>query len=289
MFPPCKPRRGGMAQPDTLVWKSRSSPMRLSPEEGRGIYVLQGPFNNRSEMTAQDVMWRDLLHWRMMERELAKPFPHHLLLKHLTFAKILQLSAEASPQCCFSLIEGAEDPAGLKIRLDPSAFPRDHSRSAIIGALYRARVLVLLPKDTEPQHVLCHTWAHWNVRGMQNMVYKIWFNNTWKINICSSPLISLKRNKRIPRPPGPVHPLLVSALRCQIISLGQMSPGLAMLWWNKTAKGRTLLLDHIHVIFAPIIDGNKSVVILNLCGWGQVYPSRKTITDRPVTIFSAED
>lgn len=101
-------------------------------------------------------MWRDLLHWRMMERELAKPFPHHLLLKHLSFAKILQLSAEASPQCCFSLLEGAEDPAGLKICLDRSTFAQDHSKHAIIGALYQGRALVLLPKDTETQHVLCH-------------------------------------------------------------------------------------------------------------------------------------
>ena len=62
----------------------------------------------------------------MMERELAKPFPHHLLLEYLSFAKILQLSAEASPQRCFSLLEGAEDPAGLKICLDPSAFAQDH-------------------------------------------------------------------------------------------------------------------------------------------------------------------
>jgi len=131
MPPPCKPCRGGMAQPDTPAWKSKPDPMRPCPEEGSGAHALRAPFNNRSEETVQDVMWRDLLHWRMMERELAKPFPHHLLLKHLSFAKILQLSAEASPQCYISLLEGAEDPAGLKICLDPSTFAEDHSKNAI--------------------------------------------------------------------------------------------------------------------------------------------------------------
>lgn len=128
MFPPCEPRRGGMAPPDMPAWKSKPNTMRPSLEEGSGADALRGPFNNRSETTAQDVMWRDLLRWRMMERELAKPFPHHLLLKHLSFAKILQSSAEASPQCCFSLLEDAEDPAGLKNCLDPSAFAQDHSK-----------------------------------------------------------------------------------------------------------------------------------------------------------------
>lgn len=121
-----------MAQPGTPAWKSQPDPTRPSPEEGNRAHALRGPFNNRSETTAQDVMWRDLLHWRMMERELAKPFPHHLLLKRLSFAKILQLSAEASPQCCFSLLEGAEDPAGLQICLDPSIFAQDHSKNAIM-------------------------------------------------------------------------------------------------------------------------------------------------------------
>lgn len=72
----------------------------------------------------------------MMERELAKSFPHHLLLKHLSFAKIFRLSAETSPQYCFFLLEGAKDPAGLKICLDPSIFAQDHSKDAVIGALY---------------------------------------------------------------------------------------------------------------------------------------------------------
>lgn len=122
MFPPHEPHRGGMAQPDTPAWKSKPDPTRPSPKEGSGAHALRGLFNNRSEMTVQDVMWRDLLHWRMVERELANPFPHHLLLKHHSFAKILQLSAEASPQCCFSLLEGAEGPAGLKNLSGPFHF-----------------------------------------------------------------------------------------------------------------------------------------------------------------------
>lgn len=173
MFPPCEPRRGGMAPPDMPAWKSKPNTMRPSLKEGSGADALRGPFNNRSETTVQDVMWRDLLRWRMMERELAKPFPHHLLLKHLSFAKILQSSAGASPQCCFSLLEDAEDPAGLKICLDPSAFAQDHSKNVVIGALYQARVLVLLPEDTETQHVFCQRWGRSDVEGMQNKIKKI--------------------------------------------------------------------------------------------------------------------
>lgn len=37
------------------------------------------------------------------------PVLHHLLLKHLSFAKILHLSVAATPQCRFSFLDGTKD------------------------------------------------------------------------------------------------------------------------------------------------------------------------------------
>lgn len=95
--------------------------MRPRPEERTEAHTLQGLCSNRAETTAQDVMWRDRLHREIREREVAKLIPYHLLLKHLSFATMFQLSEEDSPQCILSVLEDSEDPAGPKIPLDPSA------------------------------------------------------------------------------------------------------------------------------------------------------------------------
>lgn len=85
-----------------------------------------------------------------------KPDLHHLLLKHLSFAKILQLSAAATPQCRFCFLDGTKDPADNKICLGSSASIQNHSKNGTVWDLHWTRTLVLLPKDTEAWHILCH-------------------------------------------------------------------------------------------------------------------------------------
>lgn len=170
IFPPCEPHRGGMSLPDTLVWKSKSAPMRLSVKEGSGAHALQGLFNNRSEMTEQDVMWRDLLHWRMMERELAKSFPHHLLLKHLRFCqdpsfiyRSLPTMLLFSPWGCWGFYRAwnLAGPFHLCSRSFKMYYNRNFVPSQAVGPAVQ---------DTETQHVLCHRWGHSEVEEMQDMI-----------------------------------------------------------------------------------------------------------------------
>lgn len=82
------------------------------PREGNGT----GPCNDR--MARGGVLrtggWKE------------KTDLHHLLLKNLSFAKIFQLSAAATPQCRFSFLDGTKDPADNKICLGSSASIQNH-------------------------------------------------------------------------------------------------------------------------------------------------------------------